>query len=739
MFPVVSLSWLFSVLALGWVGLFSTGAWAAEPLPAGAESKITAETWEKLAGGQTRDVLVLYNHESVEQTLDADSRQRRLAKDDALTLARRADGYRAIKDRLRPMGQKGEIEVRRDYSHLPMSLVRVRDLAALRDLLANPNVEAVLEDKKLQLLLTQSLPLIGQPPVKNVMGLDGAGTTVVVLDTGVNYTNTAFGPCTAPGTPANCKVVVALDMATDDGALDDNGHGTRVAAVVVGTAPGARIAALDVFGTEGASSSDIIAGINWAIASRDQYNIVAVNMSLGDGQRYTEACSIRRENPYRQPLINARNAGILAAVSSGNNGYTDGISAPACTPEALSVGAVYDANVGAVTYSGCSDSSSATDQVTCFSNGANYLSLLAPGAIITAGGGSGSGTSFASPFVSAAIAVLAQAYPSDSANTRASRLIDDGHPVVDHRNGLTFPRIDLLAAQGSPDNDPFAAARVASGESGQDSGWNWNASKENGEPEHAGNSGGASVWWQWTASESGTLTLDTHGSGLDTVLAVYTGTDLASLTSIGGNDDDGVAGGVSGLTLSCAAGQTYHIAVDGKNGGTGDIQLNWQFAPPPPVADLGITLVDAPDPVLQGQTLRYTLTVTNAGPDTATEVVATMALPSGADLISGDPACAQDSGNVTCGPASLASGQQLAYLIDVSPTQTGTLSAQASVSADTQDPELANNFAATLTQVVANGGGVEGEDTDVPVPAWALLLLAAGLGLSLGARVNSRH
>src|SRR5207249_1437574 len=53
---------------------------------------------------------------------------------------------------------------------------------------------------------------------------------------------------------------------------------------------------------------------------------------------------------------------------------------------------------------------------------------------------------------------------------------------------------------------------------------NQNATKELGEPNHAGNSGGHSVWWQWKSPVTATVTLDTIGSSFDTLLAVYTGT-----------------------------------------------------------------------------------------------------------------------------------------------------------------------------------------------------------------------
>jgi hypothetical protein len=270
---------------------------------------------------------------------------------------------------------------------------------------------------------------------------------------------------------------------------------------------------------------------------------------------------------------------MLSIVSSGNDGFSDGIANPACTPEAVSVGAVYDANVGGRTWTSpepdCTDSVTAADKVVCFSNSASFLTLLAPGALTTVTGATVAGTSLSAPVVSGAVAVLAQAFPSDTATGRLGRLTASGKSVTDARNGIVKPRVDLLAAQGAPLNDAFAQAVVLEGNSGTAAGWNLNATLEAGEPVHAGSSGGKSVWWQWTADASGTATLDTHGSGFDTVLAVYTGSGVSMLAEVASNDNDGSAGNASGLSFAATAGTAYRIAVDGKSEASGAVTLAW--------------------------------------------------------------------------------------------------------------------------------------------------------------------
>jgi uncharacterized repeat protein (TIGR02543 family) len=267
---------------------------------------------------------------------------------------------------------------------------------------------------------------------------------VAVLDTGVNYVNGVFGSCSTPG--GNCRVAYAQDFASSDGQLDDNGHGTNVAAIVLGVAPAAKIAALDVFRTDGyAYSSDIINAINWCITNKTTYNIASINMSLGGGRYYSP---VDPSDSWGTAIQRAINTGILVAAASGNATYTDSMGIPAAYSNVVSVGAVYDASLGGVAWSGCSDFSTFADKVTCFSNSASFLTLLAPGAIINAADISMGGTSQAAPHVAGAAAVLRAAYPDDSVSQTVARL-KEGKSVTDPRNGIITPRVDFITALGN--------------------------------------------------------------------------------------------------------------------------------------------------------------------------------------------------------------------------------------------------------------------------------------------------
>ncbi|MFZ1643140.1 MAG: S8 family serine peptidase [Candidatus Contendobacter sp.] len=262
-------------LAAWWYGLLAVLLIFMIPVAQAGSARnwLSDQNRATLEQGQEIDALVELDQTEAVTLAEARRRQAALIHDDDAILAERVASYQRQKENLFTWLPADQVLLKRDYSHLPMLFVRLHSPAALQALLKQPGVKAVYSNVKLRHMLAQSLPLIQQPETA-AQGGTGTGTTVAVLDTGVDYTRAAFGSCSVPG--GACKVAYAADFAPDDGARDDAGHGTNVAGIVLGVAPASRIIALDVFRTDGcgpdmdrcANAADIIAAINWAIANK---------------------------------------------------------------------------------------------------------------------------------------------------------------------------------------------------------------------------------------------------------------------------------------------------------------------------------------------------------------------------------------------------------------------------------------------------------------------------------------
>ena len=130
-------------------------------------------------------------------------------------------------------------------------------------------------------------------------------------------------------------------------------------------------------------------------------------------------------------------------------------------------------------------------------------------------------------------------------------------------------------------------------------------------------------------------------------------------------------------------------------------------------ADLEVSKEDTPDPVLVGETLTYTVVVTNHGPSTTT-VELTDTLPAGVDFVSATTtagSCGEIGGTVTCSLGILGMGDSATSTIEVIPTATGTITNSVSVKGDVADPDDDNNTAVQLTTMGGADLEVSKEDT----------------------------
>lgn len=101
---------------------------------------------------------------------------------------------------------------------------------------------------------------------------------------------------------------------------------------------------------------------------------------------------------------------------------------------------------------------------------------------------------------------------------------------------------------------------------------NAEATKEPGEPVHAGNAGGKSLWFKFTPQTTTNVRIQTMETTIDTLLGIYKGTSFGNLVKVAENDNayppNSGAGQISWMEIKLEAGQTYYIAVDGYNNGS---------------------------------------------------------------------------------------------------------------------------------------------------------------------------
>ena len=186
--------------------------------------------------------------------------------------------------------------------------------------------------------------------------------------------------------------------------------------------------------------------------------------------------------------------------------------------------------------------------------------------------------------------------PRVAFNDNASETTSSSSVTFDSVAGITYAI--AIAGKGAaeglitytltavPLNDAFAQARILTGPSVVVTTANTGATVEPGEPKPRNTRGTAlgtdhSLWFKWTAPETRNFQISAYGETTDPILAVYTGTSLASLSEVA-FDDDGGPGLDSLVRLAATAGVTYSIKLDNTSNPAGRVTLTlsdaaWQY------------------------------------------------------------------------------------------------------------------------------------------------------------------
>ncbi len=420
----------------------------------------------------------------------------------------------------------------RDYPNLPAFSTNIRTEEELLALANSESVARLTQDRLYHQSLTDNLAWIGQPAAVNA-GATGAGTFVALIDSGVDMSRPAFGSCTAVNTPATCRVArLPPDFTTrngvpySDGQNDDGCaslHGTHVAGIIAGTAPATKLVVADVFQPVGSDcrvqaawGSDILAAVDYLIGLKvSGLNIVTANMSFGDDTRsLVDTCIDDAGIGY------LRSVGIQPVAAAGNfalsNGIYqgDGVSSPACVAGTIPVGAV-----------------ALSGQQAPFSQSAPLPSMIfAPGANISSAGLVKSGTSMATPFIAAALAMVNEARPDWTMQQRAQFLRDSSLPVANLYQDRLERRLDLSqwpAMLRAPTNDDRSSADPTTTQARLVNAYA--ATSEPGEAAHGGVPAQRTIWYRHVMTRSGRLNVESQNA-----IGVYsTRADSTSLSCVG--------------------------------------------------------------------------------------------------------------------------------------------------------------------------------------------------------------
>ena len=255
-------------------------------------------------------------------------------------------------------------------------------------------------------------------------GYDGSGVTVAVIDTGIDSLHVGLDDLDDDNSTNDPKVIAFYDAVnnpdktngTEIQAYDDQGHGTHCAGTVAGTgaptyehpgmAPQAFLVGVKVLDAGGSGSfATVMAGMQWTVDHRYEFNIRAASMSLG-GPGPIEWTSDEEDsvNRYANEMVRA---GITMLIAAGNSFASAQIGTPGSAEDVITVGAL-DKNTAIAVYSSQGPTEEGRVKPNLAFVGSDVMS-----AQHNSGDGyvAFSGTSMATPGVAGTVALMLQANP----------------------------------------------------------------------------------------------------------------------------------------------------------------------------------------------------------------------------------------------------------------------------------------------------------------------------------------
>ena len=305
------------------------------------------------------------------------------------------------------------------------SIAGTIELNRIHELLEIPGVVFVELDGRLEVQMEDVVPAHGVDLVWQDTGYTGSGVTMAIIDTGIDGNHTALDDLDDNNMTNDPKIVAFYDAINNPGATngteifpyDDNGHGTHCAGITAGTgapnyqhvgvAPQANLVGVKVLDGGGSGSfAAVMAGMEWTVEKRHEFNIRAASMSLGALTGAIEWTSSEEESVNRMANEMMR-AGVTLFIAAGNSGGSATIGTPGSAEDVITVGSL-DKNTAIAIYS----SQGPTEEGRVKPNIAFVgSSVNAPDANTGDGYVSLSGTSMATPGAAGVAVLMYQANP----------------------------------------------------------------------------------------------------------------------------------------------------------------------------------------------------------------------------------------------------------------------------------------------------------------------------------------